>query len=372
MMGVLWFSIFILLSALLRKLRFPIRYSAAPLLGLLILSLFRMLFIFTVPGAAVITSKVVYPAIVNALMGEVALGVTVLNLLIFIWTLVSVTLLIRLLFRNIKNYISLMSFSIFRDIDAETVLAEIIAPHRLPRRLRVYRTGSIKVPVVAGISRVRVFLPEMDFSPEELRGILAHEWKHYRDKDSLVTIVIQVICLVFWWNPLVYLLKRNVSLALELKSDYAAVKAMDGNVQEYLESLLRIVESLDTEENVEPLPDVAHALASSDDEVLDRFLTLSLSKIGKPHRRQKSATLIFCVAMAALFAFSFLFIIQPFYSPDVDVIPEEEAEDVHIVDNTYAVDNGDGTYSIYSDGEYMWDLDDADDLIPFLSKRVPN
>ena len=140
LMSVLWFSVFILLGLWMRKLKFPLRFSVAPLLGLLGLSLFRMMFIIEVPGSMIIRSTVVLPVAVNFLGVEIApykvfgLSVNILNIALSTWIFVAAFLFTRYLIKYIKNYRTLMALAFSRDREAEFLLAEIIAPKKLPKR----------------------------------------------------------------------------------------------------------------------------------------------------------------------------------------------------------------------------------------------
>ena len=70
-MGAIWFNVFVLLSVLMRKLKFPVKFSAIPLLFLLALSILRMFIIIDMPGAIVVFSERLYPAIVYVVRYEI-------------------------------------------------------------------------------------------------------------------------------------------------------------------------------------------------------------------------------------------------------------------------------------------------------------
>jgi hypothetical protein len=70
-MGVLWFNAFALLGLLMRKLKFPIKFSVVPLLLLFVLSVLRMFLAIEIPGATIIFSETIYPAIVDIFRFEI-------------------------------------------------------------------------------------------------------------------------------------------------------------------------------------------------------------------------------------------------------------------------------------------------------------
>jgi hypothetical protein len=56
-------------------------------------------------------------------------------------------------------------------------------------------------------------------SETELSQILLHEQMHVRQCHSIDIILIEVVCLFSWWNPFVWLLKREMTMNLEYLAD---------------------------------------------------------------------------------------------------------------------------------------------------------
>jgi len=92
-MGIMWFNVFVLIGLLLRKLRFPIMFSAIPLLLLLVLSVLRMFIAIEIPGAVIVLSETTYPKIVNLLRFKVfSLPFNVAMVLVCAWIIGTVGL----------------------------------------------------------------------------------------------------------------------------------------------------------------------------------------------------------------------------------------------------------------------------------------
>ncbi|MCL1878232.1 MAG: hypothetical protein FWF80_05195, partial [Defluviitaleaceae bacterium] len=191
-MGVLWFNAFVLLGLLIRKLRFPIKYSAVPLLLLLALSIFRMFIAIEVPGTLIILSETIYPAIIIFIRYEIissrifGIPINIANVLLCVWVIGAVWLITRYVYEYIGNFRPVMKWlgSYPRDEYAESLLAEIIGSDK---NFRVYRNKAFNTAVTTAF-KPYIILPEINFSPDELRVILLHEWKHIQDKDYLTGI----------------------------------------------------------------------------------------------------------------------------------------------------------------------------------------
>ena len=375
LMGVLWFSFFTLLSLGMRKLRSPIKFSVVPLTVLLVLSLLRMVLPLGMSGATIIRSEVLFPVIVNFLRYEITtyrvLGIplSLFNAFILVWICVSLGLLIRLFqqYKKIHHLIKVLA-GLPRDERAESILAEISGAKK---SMYVYRTYAIRFPMTAGIKR-SIFLPDVDYTNEELRVILKHEWKHYQDKDVFAKMMINIISAVFWWNPLVYILKRNVSFALELKCDYFATSE-EGDY-DYFEDGLRRLARASTGDT--PIRRRRKWFLDSNEEGRDRLKALGIHT--KSPSKRMLVNICSCVFMGLLFLSSYMFIVLPAHWEShyehVGTIEHPDyyySEEAYRAEENFIVDNGDGTFSLYIDGQLVEDVGEINpELFAFLPMRA--
>jgi hypothetical protein len=79
-----------------------------------------------------------------------------------------------------------------------------------------------------------IFLGER-IQPEEKESIISHELIHVRQKHSLDLLLFEVLRIVFWFNPLIYMYQNRVAVLHEFIADSKAVKH---NKKQYYESLL--------------------------------------------------------------------------------------------------------------------------------------
>ncbi len=86
-----------------------------------------------------------------------------------------------------------------------------------------------------------ILLPNLLFEDEELRYILTHEFDHYYRHDLLWKLCFEILTAVYWWNPLMWFLKKELSAITELKADDTVIKSLDAEKRiSYLECLARI------------------------------------------------------------------------------------------------------------------------------------
>lgn len=91
---------------------------------------------------------------------------------------------------------------------------------------------------------------------------------------------------------------------------------------------------------------------------------------GKNIKPKKLRVTIFYTAMIAMFIVSYLFVIQPARMPE-GYSNDEYNDNIFSIrsEESYLVDNSDGTYSVYINGEYIADVNDVTSE-PFSSFKI--
>lgn len=84
-----------------------------------------------------------------------------------------------------------------------------------------------------------IFINTDKHSQDELREIILHEQTHCNQYHSLDMVLSELLCIVFWYNPFFWLLKREINLNLEYIVDNHVVGS-GHNSTEYQYHLLRL------------------------------------------------------------------------------------------------------------------------------------
>lgn len=381
LMSVFWFTVFVLFGLLIRKLQFPVKFSVIPLILLLVLTVLRTFVVIEIPGAVIINSEVLYPAVVSILRFNISshrifgFPINIANVFVCIWVIVSIFLTARYAYVYIYKQRQMLKMlqRYKRDEHAESILAEIIG---YDKNFRIYRSGGLSTAIVTAFNPF-IILPKARFSDDELRVILLHEWKHIQDKDHLAGIVVNVICFVFWWNPVVYILRKNFRFVQELKCDQFAVTNKD-DLLHYLNGIL-ILDKLQKEKNEQLSKYVsANTFISGGDALPDRLGVLALH--GKSRRKRILSNICYSLVVIAMFVASYMFTILPIIweSPYVAVSADDfmrerrEYKDILRIEENFLVDNGDGTFSLYIDGQfvsYVYDVSELINWVPILDRE---
>ncbi|QBZ98670.1 M56 family metallopeptidase [Flavobacterium sangjuense] len=78
------------------------------------------------------------------------------------------------------------------------------------------------------------------YSNDELQSILLHEKIHSQEKHSLDVLVAKLFCIVFWFNPFVWLYKKAITQNLEYIADQKAIEQLEDK-KSYQRALLKVV-----------------------------------------------------------------------------------------------------------------------------------
>jgi beta-lactamase regulating signal transducer with metallopeptidase domain len=111
----------------------------------------------------------------------------------------------------------------------------------IPCKIPVYRNAEAATPMLIGLFRPAIVLPDRGYTDEQLRAVLLHELTHLRRRDILVKWLSVLACSLHWFNPLVWLARRELDRACELACDEAVIAGLgaDGR-QAYGDTLIAV------------------------------------------------------------------------------------------------------------------------------------
>lgn len=84
-----------------------------------------------------------------------------------------------------------------------------------------------------------IFIHTDSHSDAEIKQILLHEQTHARQWHSADILLMELLCVFFWWNPIVWLMKRETGINLEYLADNGVLRH-GVNSRDYQYHLLRL------------------------------------------------------------------------------------------------------------------------------------
>ncbi|MGM7719767.1 BlaR1 family beta-lactam sensor/signal transducer [Metabacillus sp. Hm71] len=100
----------------------------------------------------------------------------------------------------------------------------------------------IQSPITFGLFRPYIVLPKdwSSLSTNELKCVLLHELYHCKHRDMLVNYLICLFRAVYWFNPFVWYVLRELKTEMEMNCDYAVLITLDQESQfKYGEVILK-------------------------------------------------------------------------------------------------------------------------------------
>ncbi len=150
-----------------------------------------------------------------------------LNAFGFIWIFGTFVMLIRLLYGHIvlsRFKKGLEKIDDERLRDALEDCHSISGNKRLPQ---VFASKTLDSPVTFGLINPIIVIPHSLYrkiDANELKSILSHEISHVRHKDHWCGVLQRIAQAFYWWNPMVYAVSSQFSIAREDVSDNYAIK----------------------------------------------------------------------------------------------------------------------------------------------------
>ena len=102
-----------------------------------------------------------------------------------------------------------------------------LGEEKLPEQLKLFINSQIAGPMVVGLYKPRLYLPEKDYTSRELQFVLRHELVHYYRKDLWYKALLLTVNIVHWFNPFVYLMCREAEKDLECSCDSMVMKGAE-------------------------------------------------------------------------------------------------------------------------------------------------
>jgi beta-lactamase regulating signal transducer with metallopeptidase domain len=274
----------------------------------------------------------------------IAPGLYIYHIILFIWVVGFICMGFRTIICHIMFRYSIGQESPLMDEAILSILHKIEESHGKSSDFVIVRTSKISVPMYIGLFTPKILLPDINLSEEELYYILFHEATHYYKHDLWVKLLLELTCIIYWWNPFIYILKQDIDKIMEIRVDLAVTNNFDEiNKIKYLECLLKIARGNSSPElNSLSLTfdsRTASVLSQRFQIILDKSM---LKKSGVFHK----ALLVF---LLSIFVLSSLFVLEP-YSFKSDV----QEYTVELTPQTaYLVHNKKKGYDVYVYNRYF-------------------
>lgn len=276
-----------------------------------------------------------------------------------VWIIGALVMLARFLKENLafNHRVVWESINVTEDEHYSCLLDEICGDS--PNPFCVFELSGLKVPLLYGIRRPRILIPTgMKLPEEELRFLLSHETAHHFHHDIFIKLGINLLAIVYWWNPACHALKRQLDTVLEMRVDDYVTEDTFESRQGYLRCLIHVLEE-QTKQGRKHIRVPGSSIALINPKHFDaleyRFNMISGNP--KPYARFLHVSAL--VLTVSVYLFSYAFIFEARY-----LAPQEKVMTFDSLGSyTYLIRTGDDTYAVYY-GTLMLDIVDSIDKYP--------
>lgn len=290
------------------------------------------------------------------------------NLFTWIWAIGAVIGIVKYIVSYFRSnyYIILYGKELTNQPVYRDRLDQICRTWNRPNRFRVIELPGLDGPVLFGIVSPRILVPEdMELTEPDLSYILRHEASHHFHHDLVLKSIIKIITLIYWWNPFCILLNSQADVILEMRIDNRITLMDSISTSEYMRCLVNVTNSISKRT---PLSQsLTIGLLSTKNAALKWRFALLTNNQEKPH----PAMNILLMSVAVTIYFVSYAIIPEAYCKIDNALPEQTLEANNVVtpseENTYFIDNGDGTYDLYYKDWYM----ETTDTLEFYPSDIP-
>ncbi|HIT72690.1 MAG TPA: BlaR1 family beta-lactam sensor/signal transducer [Candidatus Fimicola cottocaccae] len=108
--------------------------------------------------------------------------------------------------------------------------------------------SDVKSPVIFGMLKPIILVPYNcveKMSDSEIKYIILHELSHYKNKDILMNYLMCIFQILYWFNPLVWIIFKQMKIEREIVCDSSVLNMLDeDNYTDYGMTIIRFVETV--------------------------------------------------------------------------------------------------------------------------------
>lgn len=108
-------------------------------------------------------------------------------------------------------------------------LAQIAESVGIKRSVELYTNNLVSSPLLIGFLHPCIVLPTKDLEEDAFEYTILHELTHFKHGDMFYKWLVQVTMCLHWFNPMVYLMHRDIDRLCEFACDESVIKYLDKN-----------------------------------------------------------------------------------------------------------------------------------------------
>jgi beta-lactamase regulating signal transducer with metallopeptidase domain len=155
-------------------------------------------------------------------------NINYLTILFYIWLVVAVIFIAYHIvsYAVFKNKLKQFTCDV-QDISVKNIYSELLLQMKIKRKISLKVCDGISTPIGIGMTKACILIPGVSYDIREMEFILKHELMHYKRNDMIYKMLLLITMAVHWFNPLIYVMCREINRNCELSCDEAVLKKSD-------------------------------------------------------------------------------------------------------------------------------------------------
>lgn len=218
------------------------------------------------------------------------------------------------------------------------------------KNISIYSTAYIVSPFTVGIICPRIYLPIpfiSDYNETDCRFMLLHELQHYKHRDSIVNLLMNLANIVYWFNPFVWYALKEMRNDREIACDSSVLNMLDE--QDYIkygETLINFAEKISYS-----FYSITSGISGNMKQIKKRIVNIASYQTKTPIQKLKGICSYFLIAFI-------LFQLAPIlsvYATGEDVYQlKEQNLDISYIDLSSYFDDYQGCFVLYDSSTKSW------------------
>lgn len=142
----------------------------------------------------------------------------------------------------------------------------------------VYQCSKVCSPMIVGLRKPTIILPEKSYKKDSLYFIYKHELTHFCHRDLYYKCIQTITKCVYWFHPMVYKMYQQAAFDVELLCDERVTK---NESREFCRAYSFVLLDTLTEQNTKPFPLSTCFMNGGKKQMKERFLRIMSEKKAK-------------------------------------------------------------------------------------------
>ncbi len=218
--------------------------------------------------------------------------------------------------------------------------------------ISIYSTAFLKSPITVGVLHPQIYIPLhmiSDFNENDIRYILLHELQHYKYKDAIPNCLMNIVGILYWFNPVIWYALKEMRTDREVACDSAVLKNLtETDYRPYGNTLINFVQKI----SLSPFPFVS-GLGGSMKQIKKRIINIASYQ---PHTRKQNILGISVYSLIAILLLGFAPLLSTYATEREYYHFESNNKHVTYIDLSSYFQDYNGTFVLYGTANDTWNI----------------